>query len=82
MKFIGVNALRINRETVQQTLINAFSDALLYADLSVVKMRYHKNGDIGLIFQPSKKQPPKQTMQETIGNAILSGPSMHSTNRS
>lgn len=61
MKFIGVNSLRINRETVTRTLIDSFSRSLIGNDLEAVKVKYHDNGDVTLIFQPPSKAPKPVT---------------------
>lgn len=55
MKFRGVNTLRINSETVKAALIESFTKDLIGNDLSAVRMQYHENGDVSLVFEPRRE---------------------------
>lgn len=52
MKFVGVNSLRINKETVMKALAESFDSSLISNDVVPIKMTYHENGDITLVFAP------------------------------
>lgn len=63
MKFFGVNALRINRETVKRTLIESFNSGLIGNDVAAVEMIQHEGGDITLKFEPAANAKKRAELQ-------------------